>query len=843
MHIMTLKEWEIGKAEKEGYKGRDLRGKKEPAEGWIKYEGIGQVHDILIEKGLIPGEVLENGQAGEIRELAKWDWIYRTQFEGGRESCRYYLRCAGLDTVCDVYLNGTWLGLSESMYLPFEKDITAYMRQGEKNELKLYFHGHRKMLDYYEESMPEEYRGVVPATAMLLKSEDYGAFASDRTGYGYSPIGVFDEVTVTETEDVRWEAPEIDVYLNENFGEYGEAEVRVRLKGEAYREGRAGARIRLRDSRGETAGEAKIEKSCGEGRVELEAKLKLKEPELWWPKNYGAHPLYRAEVVYEWNGEERDRAEKPFGVRSIRKTGNMRFTCNGVPIRFWGGNIAPIYGPSNVFNGKVAFDLLEKIDQAGMNAVRIWGPSKPYPDSFYDVFDRQGILVWQDFPTGGSPLPWDEHYTALLEEEVRHMVKRLKHHPSIYQWCGGNENIYMNEFYEDNRDKGFGILLHNFKKVCEETDPTRVYHVSCPYEGKYTNDPLYGDSHGSRAYRRYIPGEAYGAFYSENIRCYPPQYKSMKRWLGDEIWEEGYVDEKPFGRIKPMPDSWAKRLGNNGEEKLGPIEDYYAGRTPEELVYKFTAAAGQDLYGMYARSRRGKPAYKSEEENICQGFTLWKINDPWPNFYCALVDYYGECSLPYYAVKRAIKPVWIDLEVSDHIYLWGVNDTNEDFRGSIEITAYRMDEKKVIRHRTLPAALLKGSSRIVTDLDSFGPMHWFTVLNARLYDEEGNTVVSSYAYLRKENMLPFPDAHLTVEISGDELTVRTDDFARCVELSGGEDGMEFGWVFEDNYFDLLPNEEKKVRILKTGKSRLIRAKPHYASEYVYLKTGGGEDAE
>ena len=47
-----------------------------------------------------------------------------------------------------------------------------------------------------------------------------------------------------------------------------------------------------------------------------------------------------------------------------------------------------------------------------------------------------------------------------------------------------------------------------------------------------------------------------------------------------------------------------------------------------------------------------------------------------------------------------------------------------------------------------------------------------------------------------------------------------DSFARCVELSGvSEDGNEFGWYFEDNYFDLFPYEKKRIKVGKVLTSR------------------------
>ena len=38
-----------------------------------------------------------------------------------------------------------------------------------ENELLVYFHRHAKMLRHYEQAMPEEWKGKVPARAMLRK--------------------------------------------------------------------------------------------------------------------------------------------------------------------------------------------------------------------------------------------------------------------------------------------------------------------------------------------------------------------------------------------------------------------------------------------------------------------------------------------------------------------------------------------------------------------------------------------------------------------------------------------------------------------------------------------------
>ena len=62
--------------------------------------------------------------------------------------------------------------------------------------------------------------------------------------------------------------------------------------------------------------------------------------------------------------------------------------------------------------------------------------------------------------------------------------------------------------------------------------------------------------------------------------------------------------------------------------------------------------------------------------------------------------------------------------------------------------------------------------------------------------------------------------------------IRTDRFARCVEILGVCDGDPFGWLFSDNYFDLVPGDVKRVKILGKLSHGTISLRPHYATHTV-----------
>jgi hypothetical protein len=114
-------------------------------------------------------------------------------------------------------------------------------------------------------------------------------------------------------------------------------------------------------------------------------------------------------------------------------------------------------------------------------------------------------------------------------------------------------------------------------------------------------------------------------------------------------------------------------------------------------------------------------------------------------------------------------------------------------------------------------------------LDAFSFIRWQTVLYACLKDSEGHIVSRCHSFVARENLLQFPPAKLDISIREGGVLVETGEFARCVELSGGDGGDEFGWEFEDNYFDLLPFESRAIAVkAPAGGDGIVCAKPRYS---------------
>ena len=72
--------------------------------------------------------------------------------------------------------------------------------------------------------------------------------------------------------------------------------------------------------------------------------------------------------------------------------------------------------------------------------LRVWGGGLYEEERFYDLCDRYGILVWQEFIFACSIYPLDDpaFWKTCTQKSVQN-VRRLRHRASLALWCGNNE--------------------------------------------------------------------------------------------------------------------------------------------------------------------------------------------------------------------------------------------------------------------------------------------------------------------------------------------------------------------------------------------------------------------
>lgn len=781
-----------------------------------------QVHEILIKHGKIE-DPLVMGNTEKCLWVAETDWVYKCVFNAGKEGKRKYLLFKGLDTLVDVYLNGRHIANHGDMFLPLQVDVTDQLH--DTNTLLLHFHSPHKYLN--EQKDPAVDSGRVARHKLLRKPvHDFIDFLGTKPYL--TNIGVFDDIVLVAADESEILYTDIQANLNEDF-----SKGTVNL----HAEGMGG----LVDGVLHITATAPDGRICGELFAKPEtveknawacnASFSVDRPELWWPRTHGSQPLYTIQIELMDNHAIVDSVNKKVGFRKIEMTKPFHFKINGVSIRLWGANLAPMKRITNCWDSGIAKTLLDMVENCHMNILRVWGEGVPYPDELYDEADRRGLLLWQEFYTSYGMHPDSSDYRELCRKEAEYMVKRLKNHASILMWCGGNEST-MGADYDFPGEKCLGeeIYLEDFKKVCENLDPERYYHENSPYGGAFANDPREGDTHGY-THIWFVPGSEFPIMLSENTRVSTPSLKSLKRYLGNgELWPDGYSGVVRNINEPPMPQPWLERAPGGVWQRTKGIEKFYDADNPAAMVYRMGSAHALHLRRTVEGLRRGRPSDAPSENRICKGHLVWKLNEPYPAFYSSMIDYYLEPNMPYYALRRAYEPVMLSFDIVNDIYLWLVNDSRVGVEGTVVCSLYNPRTNQMIREIRKEIFVSPDESKVLFRLDEFGQFKREHFLYARLEDKDGNIIARVNDYVDDERYLYFPDAKVQLGYEAGMLVVTTDKFARCIELSGNNQGDEFGWFFEDNYFDLMPGEVKRIKVLGKHQEGTITAKAQFSSQ-------------
>lgn len=834
--ILLNQEWEIKQIEKNSILSKEdihtYSYSEKSSEDWMAVTTMpAQIHDILIENDQMKNHALE-GRCDKFEWVAQKDWLYRCNFSNAHSGDRAVLCFKGLDTFVTVYLNGEKIASHQSMYRALEIDITSQIQT--KNTLLLHFRSPYAFIEEYENVHGKDHP-VSAINAMRKPADDFSRYLGAQPKC-ITPIGVFDEISITYSKAsisfLDIETDLVDDYQKAIVSFTADLDCTADLELEVF--------ASLYDPNGNKINSAAM-MSLSETK-QLNWKFPIMNPSLWWPKDYGEQSLYTVVVDISYRGEQYDQISRQFGLRDIRMKALFDFSINGKAIKLWGGCFAPIGkgGISHVFDSghfQKVMDLVEN----GMNCLRIWGPGEAYPDELYQEADRGGILIWQEFYGDSGAYPEDEAFLEECRKDAVYLLKRLKHHPSIFMWCGGNESLMWSHIADPNQKVyGKGLYMDETRLLCGQYDPKRFYLPSCPMEGLYPNDPMEGDTHGLEHRWWFVPGCDYPYFFSENTRVSPSGMKSLLRFMKpEEIWPDDYTASIRPGDEYQIPSAWiyySAEASNEMWAKFGPVEQYFTPTCGEELVYNVAAARAQHFKEAVGRCRRGRPHYEQDRPRRCFGHLVWKLNDTLPQIYSAVIDYYSEPFIPYYAMIRAYTPLLISFEIDDQVYVWITNDSGERVEGTLVCKIFDPQKNAYVEEQNLamPISIDHNESSLMTDLYQFGMIWRQNLLCAWIYDKEGNCIAHTVDFLTQERYFNFQNANLTLHEDDDSIVVTTDRFAHCVELEGDDEGDKFNWLFEDNYFDLLPGMEKRVRIKGKHRRGTITAKAQYSDHVTSL---------
>ena len=761
----------------------------------------------------------------ELGWIAEQDFTYITEFDFGDEvnsAEEVILSFGAIDLFSEIYLNGVLLGKTENAFLKYEFEVKKYLKaKSNLLEVKMFSTVNRmKTIDC------DGYFGVFNVPRLFLRKPQchFGwDWAPDLCGYGICGDAEIKVVSRYRISDVCVRQSDdgfvtLIAELNYNVRAMMDA-MGVTIDNTATP--RDGDKLVFRAESSPGGGEYLTEEIEVTGKKNF-VNFKIENPELWWPKGYGGQPLYRYEVELVRGGRSVCSRSGRFAFRQVelfekpksRNTLGYDFLINGKKIFVKGSNWVPAECFSGIMTDEKCKKLIDLAARANVNMLRIWGGGSFERDFFYDYCDEQGIMVWQDFMYACSDIPDDDK--AWIDNTVReceYQIKRLRNHPSLVYWCGGNEKTGTYGLQISKGDYFINCVLTGLVRTL---DPTRPFARQSPCSiTDVGNDLASGESHynsfeaslapyvstGRTAiadYRKLV-SEKVVSFASEcaifgpnseetNEKIYPKD----KLWPFNEIWADRLMDN-PYAGI-PMP--FYKR-------QLLYVRDMYG---EAENLHDFTVKG----MTVHAEALRCELEFARMNKDVCGGIMNWMFTDIWPSGTWSIIDYYLEPKQAYYQVKRSFRPLLASFAQNKDgtTELFVANDTPSDFSGKAEFGKKNIDGS-VVYKETLDVFVPAGGvfKRTVT-FDVGGKNTYLYVVCG------GEKTLYSPSFWRNCDLKADYEVQ-TQKVAEDKLklTVTAKSFVKGLFI-GFKNNFEY--LFDDNYLDLEAGDVAVVFVTRKG---------------------------
>jgi beta-mannosidase len=688
---------------------------------WIDVAVPGDVHQALIAAGRIADPFYDRNEL-DCAWVEEREWWYRGQFTAQaplQPDERLLLVFHGLDTFVTIWLNGEKLGRHIAMFRPAVFDVSRRVRTDRPNTLALCFDPPLNQVDSAKspqlgpfplpEGMPKRER---PAPEVMVRN----LMRKAQFGYGWDwgprlpTVGIWRPV---ELRRQRQAAIQGVHFATLKIGRrQGRALVSVRVEVERFAGNRPLKVVVALIPPGKTRAIARQTLALTENgdRLVAETSISVEQPSLWWTHDLGEPSLYTLQVVLRQGSKELERMQQQVGIRTLELdqspdpdepgTRFFRFVLNGVPIFARGANWIPASSFVGALTAKHYERLLVAARGANMNMLRIWGGGIYEHDSFYELCDRLGLLIWQDFMFACALYPEDDPvFVEEVRAEVRYQVERLRNHPCLALWCGNNENQMMYEGFRRFTKSSAplpGALYYDkiIPEAVQELDGRTPYWPGSPYGGESPNSMAEGDVHDWHVWHGFPakprsdaemaelfmrgPGpedvsfvhyaEDTGRFISEFGMHASPVYETLRRCVpADQLYHHS-----------PSMDHHNKDNPKNKGDNLMLTVTGLPKDLQEYIDFSMIAQAEGLKFGI-EHFRRRKPH--------CSGTLIWQLNDCWPVLSWSILDYYGFGKAGYFYTRRVYAPVLASFKALDDgaIELWVTNDTLAEVKDTIVV--------------------------------------------------------------------------------------------------------------------------------------------------------------
>jgi hypothetical protein len=579
-------------------------------------------------------------------------WVRRTfTLETRRPDRCYVLLFEALMPRATLYVNGQEVAAHNDPTLPFEADVTFWLREGD-NEIAV-------LIEDYERDdqgralvptgnlIPCDHSGIWQDVWLVTRSDVTLSDVTIRTSTRTGTLPLLFEVTnasdrrraVTLITDVRDWARGVDPEV---------APVALPLSDRA-----------LTLDAGAT--------------VEVEVSVPWSDAVWWYPER---PKLYQLRTLIREAGAPLEISYERFGFREVWIEGRD-IMLNDYPVHLfsdWGHKSTPYYYTEGWIR-----QWFGMIRDANMNHSRLH--THPHPPINLDLADELGILITGEaglHGSGGAQAASSPAYWEAAQAHVRRFVRRDKNHPSVILWSVENE-MRWNTKGKDAREEVRMIQeeLPKLRALFNDLDPTRpAYHDGDSSLWNERSQPII-----SRHYGKECAGVGWWdqtqPLHSGEMALYHYAGPNNTQHLGGDAV---FADFAAIDAVAGQDATWIIEAGRTlGVSCFGPwnlscLENLRMEPEEVRLAYDDVTVPGVKPLRV--------PAHASE-------FSFWRAGKGCtPNTSFAIQAY---AFRPFAVIDRSLR-TGIVAGTTFRRELFLVNDTPDDVEGELVVTLGRADE-------------------------------------------------------------------------------------------------------------------------------------------------------
>jgi len=764
----------------------------------------------------VPGTVAQAYQDAGLWSLSNptnfddQDWWYKTSFTI-EDTTSSTLVFSGLASLCDVWLNGKLILSSSNMFVEHQLDVHALLQ--ENNELVLCFRSINNNLKIRRERPRWKTKLVSQQQLRWIRTSLVGRIPGWTPPI--APNGPWQPIYFLKNNEP------INVNLKPSVnGDLGYLEFTCQIM--THEKVKAQLII---DSVTKP-----LEITAGEDKVTISGIVEINNVKLWWPHTHGQPYLYTPELSISIGSQSTNHLLSPVGFKTVsldQSNDNFKISLNKKDI-FCRGACWTVNDIVSLCGSQESLEnTLTLMRDAGANMIRIGGTMLYEQTLFYQLCDKLGIMVWQDFMFANMDYPIDnDDFLNNVKVEVAQILNRLRKHSCISIYCGNSEI--------DQQISMLGLSTETLNnRLFSEVIPEHCarIHSEIPY---ITSTPI-GGTLPFQTNKNLCHYYGIGAYQRPMSELRNHDVKFTSECLGfanipiTETRNEVLDDQLPVTHHPKWKERVPRDTGTGWD--FEDVRDHY---TESLFSVKTTTLKSFDTENYLALSELTTGEIMSQvfsewrsTNSQCMGGLVWFLKDLWPGAGWGLVDSNGYPKACYYYLKRCWQSINLSItnESLNGIDIHINNESITELSGDLELMLLN-NESTVIAHEKmsihLDAAANKtfNSDQILSNFNDitysyrFGPAK-HSIVAAVLKTKTGEVIDNAFYFPNSE--VPVTNQKSLLKVS----SVQMDDDVYQVNLSCncflyGVNIDANGYTSTDNFFHLLPNSEKIVYLKRSN---------------------------